>query len=109
MASQQAQAEDPVQLYQEGHTTPKQFPSASSCPPPMISRGIRPYDDCEGLNDEQARLATGRVMIDAGRQPEGTGSNNVEGHSDTVSLGTGTAASDVANILDLCQDPMDIL
>ena len=48
-------------------------------------------------------------MIDAGGQPEGTGSNNVEGHSDTVSLGTGTAASGVANLLDLSQEPMDVL
>ena len=58
---------------------------------------------------EQARLTAGHVMIDAGRHLEGTGSNNVEGHSDTVSLGTGTAASDVANLLDLSQEPMDVL
>ena len=84
-------------------------PSASSFPSPMVSQGILPYDDSEGLNEEEARLAAGRVMIVAGRQPDGTGSNNVEGQSDTVSLGTGTIASDVANLLDLSQEPMDML
>ena len=59
----------------------------------MISQGILHYDDSEGLNEEQARLAAGCVMIDAGRQPEDTGSNNVEGLSEMVSLGIGTAAS----------------
>ena len=73
----------------------------------MVSQGILPYNYSEGLNEEEARLAAGRVMIDAGRQPEGTGDNTAEGQSDTVSLGTGTVASDVANLLDLSQEPMD--
>ena len=76
-------------------------PSASSFPSPMVSQGILPYDDSEGLNEEEARLAAGRVMIDAGRQPEGTGANTAEGQSgqsDTVSLGTGSVAADVANM-----------
>ena len=61
-------------------------------------------------------LAVGREIIVAGSQSESTGSNIVEGHSDTVSLGTGTGtsdmanlgASDVANLLDL-EQPRDIM
>ena len=84
-------------------------PSASSFLSPMVSQGILSYDDSEGLNEEEARLAAGRVMIDAGRQPEARGANIAEGQIDTVSLGTGTVVSDVANLLDLSQEPMDVL
>ena len=66
----------------------------------MIFHGILPYNDSEGA---------GRVMIIAGRQPDGTGANTAEGQSDTVSLGTGTVASDVAKLLNLSQEPMDVL
>ena len=37
--------------------------SASNCPPPMISPGIRPFDSREGLKEDQAVLAVGREMI----------------------------------------------
>ena len=97
MASQQAQAEQLALRILSSCTmrdTPPPGgempgPSASIFPSPMVSQGILPYDDSEGLNEEEARLASGRVMIVAGRQLDGTGSNNVEGQSDTVSLGTG--------------------
>ena len=47
----------------------------------MVSHRILPYDVSEGLNEEEARLSAGREMIDAGRQPEGTGANIAEGQS----------------------------
>ena len=81
-------------------------PSASSSPSPMVSQRILPYDVSEVLNEEEARLASGREMIDAGRQPEGTEANIAEGQSDSVSLGTGSVTSDVSNLLDVSHEPM---
>ena len=75
----------------------------------MISQRILPYDVSERINEEEARLAAERVMIDAGRQPEDTGANNAKGQSDTVSLGTGSVAADAANLLDFSQEPMDVM
>ena len=37
--------------------------SAITCPPPLISAEILPYDGREGLNEEQAALAKGKEMI----------------------------------------------
>ena len=45
-------------------------------------------------------------MIVAGRQPDSTGDT---GQSYTISLGTETVASDVANQLELSQEPMEML
>ena len=75
--------------------------TASTCPPPIISVGILPYDGREGLSEEQAALAIGRETIVTSWQSESTRTIIVEGYSDSVSLGTGRGASDVANLLDL--------
>ena len=48
-------------------------------------------------------------MIHAGRQPEGTEANIAEGQSDSVSLGTGSVTSDVSNLLDVSQEPMEVI
>ena len=37
--------------------------SAITCPPPLVSAEILPYDGREGLNEEQAALAKGKEMI----------------------------------------------
>ena len=52
----------------------------------MVSHRILPYDVSEGLNEEEAQLAAGREMIDAGRQPEGTGPTSQKGKVDKVIL-----------------------
>ena len=78
----------------------------------MVSQRILPYDVSEGPNEKEARLAAGRETIDAGRQPEGTGANINEGQSgqsDSVSLGTGSVTSDVSNLLEVSQEPMDVI
>ena len=83
-------------------------PSASSSSSPMVTtQPIKPFNKREGLNERQAKLAVEREMIRAGRQPEGTGATIPE--SDTVSLGTGSVMSDVTNLLDVSQDPMEVI
>ena len=81
----------------------------------MISKQLSPtnylsrntaFQQLRGFNEEQTALAVGCTMINAGRQSESTRSNIVEGHSDTVSLGTGLGASDMENLLDP-EEPMD--